>query len=61
MIDYTTVFLYSDQPVTCPVCGVRTDIILDLSHSKNCVQAHQCQNARCRKEFIVEQDNDSAI
>ncbi len=56
MIDFTTVFIYSAQPVTCPMCGVRTDIILDLSHTRNQTQIHKCFNKECNYEFVVEKD-----
>jgi hypothetical protein len=58
MIDFKNVFAYSDQPTTCPKCGSRSEIILDLSHTKNQVQVHQCLNAKCQNQFVVEEDYD---
>ncbi len=52
---YNEVFLYTDQPTTCPKCGSRTEIILDLSHSKNHTQVHQCHKCNC--EFVMQSDN----
>jgi hypothetical protein len=57
-IDYHEVMIYSDQPQTCNICGARTEIILDLSHTKNKSQVHQCLNAKCCNRFVVEADND---
>ncbi len=34
MIDYFDVYIFSDRPATCPICGSRSEIILDLSHKK---------------------------
>jgi len=58
MIDFNTVLNYSDQPVTCPLCGVRTEIILDLSHTRNQIQLHQCLNTRCGNSFVVESESE---
>jgi hypothetical protein len=30
MIDYAEVYTYTDQPATCPKCGSRTEVIMDL-------------------------------
>ena len=58
MVDLTETFAYSDQPVTCPKCGSRTDIILDLSHTSEQTQVHKCLFDKCQFEFFVEIDND---
>ena len=46
--------LASDQPTTCPTCGLRTEIILDLSHTNNQTQVHKCPNISCNYEFFLE-------
>jgi hypothetical protein len=56
MINFQEVLIINDQPVICPKCGTRTDVILDLSHTKNQTQIHQCINERCAHLFIVEKD-----
>lgn len=56
MVDFRNVLVFSDQPVTCPRCGARTDIILDLSHTKNEAQIHQCLAEGCSSVFVVEKD-----
>ncbi|WP_139229097.1 ogr/Delta-like zinc finger family protein [Algoriphagus aquimarinus] len=52
---FTHQFLSSDQPTTCPQCGLRTEIITDLSHSSQ-TQIHQCPDATCGFEFVVTDD-----
>lgn len=56
MIDYKEIILFSDQPITCPKCGSRTEILLDLSHTKNQTQIHQCLALRCNFKFVVEHE-----
>lgn len=56
MINFSEVFIYSDQPVTCPKCGLRTEVILDLSHTINQTQIHRCYSAECNFEFVIQSD-----
>lgn len=56
MIDFSYVLIANDQPVTCPKCGARTDIMLDLSHTTNQTQIHECLNEKCSNLFVVEKD-----
>lgn len=56
MVNFSEVFIYSDQPTTCPECGTRTEIILDLSHIKNQTQIHQCLSKKCAFEFVTQHD-----
>lgn len=58
MINYSEVFIYSNQPTTCPLCGACTKIILDLSHTKYQTQIHKCHNKNCNFEFIIQFDDD---
>ena len=60
MISFSEVFIYSDQPTTCPKCGLRTEIILDLSHTKEQTQIHKCDSGDCNFEFVVQNDIESA-
>jgi hypothetical protein len=46
-------FLSTDQPQTCPHCGLRTEILADLSHTTSQIQIHQCLNERCGFQFIA--------
>lgn len=38
-------FIRTEQPTTCPFCGNRTELILDLSHTSHETQVHQCLSA----------------
>lgn len=50
---YSSVVLLNDQPTTCPLCGSRTDILFDLSHTIAGPQLHQCLNSNCEMLFIT--------
>ena len=56
MINFSEIFIYSDQPVTCPRCGLRTEIILDLSHTIYQTQIHKCYSEKCDFEFVIQND-----
>ncbi len=49
-----SVFFRTDQPTTCPKCGNRTEILLDLSHTLNETQLHECLSVNCKKIFVEE-------
>lgn len=49
------VYLFSDQPTTCPQCGVRTEIIADHFDSLAKTQEHRCLSVDCGFEFLVEE------
>lgn len=57
MIDYKKIFVSSDQPVICPICGARTEIILDLSHTQKQTTIHECLADNCSLRFVVETDD----
>jgi hypothetical protein len=46
-------FLAINQPQACPCCGLRTEILADLSHTMSQIQIHQCPNERCGFQFIL--------
>lgn len=52
------VFIYSEQPTTCPKCGLRTKIIYDFPFSKEKKQIHKCSDDQCGFEFVVQEDLD---
>ena len=54
MLNFSEVFIYTDQPTTCPKCGSRTDFILDLSHTVEQTQIHQCLDDSCKFEFVMQ-------
>ena len=55
-VNFKEVIVINDQPVTCPKSGVRTDILLDLSHVNGQPQIHKCLNDMCSHLFVVEED-----
>jgi hypothetical protein len=48
------VFIYSDQPTTCPQCGTRSEITLDLFETDERTQHHKCPSPKCGFEFVME-------
>lgn len=52
------IFIYSDQPATCPNCGSRSEIILEIPQTKYQTQIHKCINIKCKKEFEMQYDED---
>lgn len=58
MINFSDLFIYSANPTTCPKCGLRSEIILDLSHTKDQTQIHKCPNEKCGFEFLMQYDKD---
>lgn len=55
---FHNILLLNDQPISCPNCGKRAEIIFDLSHSINGTQIHECLNERCKKIFVTENDEE---
>jgi hypothetical protein len=51
------IFLMSDQPTTCPICGARTEVIFE-TFRKIAIQLHACMDKNCRFIFLEEDDND---
>lgn len=58
MITYSEVYIYSDQPVTCPRCGTRSEVLLNLSHTIDKTEVHLCIQANCGYEFVMMDDDD---
>jgi hypothetical protein len=48
------VYIFSDQPTTCPQCGTRTEITLDLFETPEQTQSHKCPSPKCGFEFVME-------
>lgn len=57
MINYSEVYFFTDQITTCPKCGSRTEITLDLIETQEQTQHHKCPAANCSFEFVM-QNND---
>ncbi len=45
-------YLMTDQPTTCPICGVRSDIIADLYHTNLQLLINECLNINCKLVFL---------
>ncbi len=58
MIDYSEVYTYSDQPATCPICGARTEIMLELIDTPELTQHHKCLSINCSFEFVMQKDEE---
>jgi len=55
---YSDVFLMGDQPTTCPICGARTEITLEIVSSPDKTQYHKCLSDDCQYTFIQEEDKE---
>jgi len=56
MIDYFEVYTFSDQPTTCPKCGSRSEITLDLFFTDEQSQHHKCLSSKCHFEFVMQKE-----
>ena len=52
------VYFADDQPTTCPKCGNRTNIIIELTDIFLTRQFHRCLSKYCIFDFIVETELD---
>jgi hypothetical protein len=59
MNDFNT-YLMGDQPTTCPICGARTETMLELLNSP-ILQFHVCLSEDCRYIFFLEEDLEPEI
>jgi hypothetical protein len=48
-------YLMTDQPTTCPKCGIRTTFE-EFGEGKGTYQTHKCIGADCGYEFVVVDD-----
>jgi len=58
MKSFSEIFIYSDQPATCPNCGSRSEIMLELSQTESHTQIHKCMNIKCVHEFEIQYDEE---
>ncbi len=56
MYNLNDVYLFSDQPTTCPICSSRTEIVLSLSDTIEQTQFHKCNDKSCQYEFVIQED-----
>jgi hypothetical protein len=50
------IFLMTEQPVTCPICGVRAEIMIEFEMDKLSSQLCKCSNINCQFVFIQQED-----
>ena len=55
---YSELYTFADQPTTCPSCGTRSEIILDMQHTRDLTQVHKCLSEICQREFVMVQDDE---
>jgi hypothetical protein len=58
---YEMIWLTGDQPITCPYCGSRTDVVFNLTHSIRNTVVEKCLNEKCKFEFVTETIKSSAF
>lgn len=51
------VFIYNDQPTTCPDCGARTEVVCEDLTSPERRQTHRCAALDCARVFDTVEDN----
>ena len=47
------IFLAGDQPTTCPKCGAKTELKLQLPNSPHKTQFHKCLSGSCKYFFAL--------
>ena len=52
---YSEVFLFSDQPTSCPKCGERTTMFVHFQTQEQ-KEYHVCLNPNCKFDFLIECD-----
>ena len=55
---FSEVYIYTDQPTTCPQCGTRSEIFLNLSHTRDKTEVHLCPQKNCGYEFVMQCDDE---
>ena len=54
MIDFHQIYDLSDQPTTCPKCGTRTEILMEVKLKTKGIQVHRCLGKNCTLKFSSE-------
>jgi len=55
MLFQLPVFLISDQPTTCPLCGCRSEIVHEFKWLVSKPQINHCLSAGCEYWFVTEE------
>lgn len=45
-------YLMTDQPTTCPICGARSEVISDLHHTNLRLFINECLDIQCKHVFL---------
>jgi hypothetical protein len=54
MSNFHQIYDLPDQPTTCPKCGTRTEILMELKLKTKGIQVHRCLGKNCTFEFSSE-------
>lgn len=49
------IFIMTDQPVTCPLCGAGAEIIREFKEGNLCSQLCKCPETGCQYLFIKQE------
>jgi len=49
-------FIMTDQPVVCPFCGARAEIILEFTMQNLSTQLCKCPDSTCQSIFIEQEE-----
>lgn len=50
------IFIMTDQPITCPICGTRVEVLDEFEMDGLLSQLCKCPNVECRYSFIEQED-----
>ena len=50
------IFIMTAQPITCPLCGTRGEIMYEFEMHGLLSQLCECTNVKCRYVFIEQED-----
>lgn len=53
---YFDIYLFTDQPTTCPKCGNRTEILIDFYDHLYKTQLYECMTINYGFQFLIEED-----
>jgi hypothetical protein len=56
MFAFMDIFIMTEQPVTCPLCGARAEIILEFKEDDLFSQLCKCPEKDCQYLFIEQKD-----
>jgi hypothetical protein len=45
-------YLITDQPSTCPICGIRSEVVSNFYHTNLQLVINECLNINCKLVFL---------